>query len=183
MTSTSTTVSTWAIDPVHTIVAFAVQHMGMSTFRGRFRTVEGTIRIDEGNPVHSFVTATIDAGSIDVVGERLLGALMREDFFNTEKFSTITFQSTHVERHDDTHWTVTGDLTIRGVTRAVSLATAYLGQGTHPFSGRRIAGFHAETDIDRTEFGLTWNAALDTGAQYLGERVHITLDIEAVRQD
>jgi polyisoprenoid-binding protein YceI len=88
-----------------------------------------------------------------------------------------------VTKQDDTHWTVAGDLTIRDVTREVVLATTYLGQGIHPFSKRTIAGFHAETEINREDFGLTWNVVMDSGAKYLGERVHITLDIEAVKQE
>ena len=177
-----TAVNTWTIDPAHTIVEFAVQHMGMSTYKGRFRTVEGIIQIDEANPVNSSVTATIDAKSIDVVGERVYGSMMRDDCA-PEQYSTSTFRSTRVEQLDDTHWKVYGDLTIRDVTREVALDTVYLGQGKHPFSGRTIAGFRAETEINRTDWDLKWNAALDTGAKYLGEEVKITLHIEAIRQD
>lgn len=183
MTTSETTVTTWSIDPVHSIVAFAVQHMAMSTFRGRFRTLEGTLQFDAANPAASSLTATIDASSIDVVGEGLFKAMAREDFFSIEQWPSMTFRSTRVEVQDATHWTVVGALTIRDATREVRLATTYLGQGTHPFSGKTVAAFHAEAQIDRGDFGLKWNAPLDTGAFYLGERVTITLDVEAVRQD
>jgi polyisoprenoid-binding protein YceI len=183
MTTTPTAVSTWTIDPVHTTVGFEVQHMGMATFRGRFRNVEGTITLDEANPTNSTVAATIDVASLDIVSDRLAGHLNSQDFFVVETYPAITFRSTRVTQQDDTHWTVIGDLTIRDTTREVALATTYLGQGTHPFSKRTIAGFHAETAINRGDFGLNWNVALDTGAQYVGERVTITLDIEAIKQD
>jgi polyisoprenoid-binding protein YceI len=186
MTSTTDvpTATTWRIDPTHTIAAFAVQHMGMSTFRGRFRTVEGGITLDEATPANSSVTATLDVNSLDVLGERFVQAMMRAEHFHVEEHPTITFRSTRVERGaDDRHWTVYGDLTIRGITHEVALAAEYLGRDKHPFSGRTVAAFRAETEIDRGDYGMQWNAALESGRKYLGERVRITLDIEAVRED
>jgi polyisoprenoid-binding protein YceI len=182
--TTETAVTTWTIDPVHTIVGFTVEHMGMSTFRGRFNTVEGSITLDEAHPENSLVTARIEAKSIDVLGERFLGAMIRPEHFDMEQFPDITFKSTRVTKGaDDHHWNVTGDLTIRGITHEVTLATEYMGQDKHPFSGRTIAAFHAQTEIDRGDYGMLWNAALESGRKYLGERVTITLEIEAVRQD
>lgn len=183
MTSAPVAVTTWAIDPTHTIAAFTAKHLGIASFRGRFRDVEGTISLDEANPANSSVTASIKTDSIDVPGERFHGHMVSGDWLDAEKWPAITFRSTGVERRDDTHWTVTGDLTIRDVTREVRLATEYLGQAVHPFSKRTHAAFHAETEIDRTDFGLNWNAAMDAGMKYVGERVQITLDIEAIRQD
>jgi polyisoprenoid-binding protein YceI len=183
MTTAPAAVTSWTIDTTHTIAAFAVTHMGISSFRGRFRTVEGTITLDEAHPINSSVTASLKSDSIDVTGERFYGAMMRDEWFNPEKWPAITFRSTRVERRDDTHYTVTGDLTIRDVTREVQLATTYLGQDVHPFSKRTVAAFHAETEVDRTDFGLTWNTMLDSGLKYVGERVHITLEIEAIRED
>jgi polyisoprenoid-binding protein YceI len=183
MTSAPAAVTTWTIDPTHTIAAFTVKHLGISSFRGKFRTVEGTITLDEANPAGSSVTASIKTDSIDVPGDRFYGHMVSDDWFSAEKYPEITFRSTRVERQDDTHWLVTGDLTLHDVTRPVVLATEYLGQSVHPFSKHTVAAFHAETEIDRTDFGLNWNAAMDAGMKYVGEQVQITLDIEAVRQD
>jgi polyisoprenoid-binding protein YceI len=108
---------------------------------------------------------------------------MDSDQLGGKDHPTITFQSTRVEALDAAHWKVTGDLTIHGVTRPVVLDTRYLGQARHPFSGKIAAGFRAETTIDRRDFGVIWNAAMDTGAAYLGERVQISLTIMGVRQD
>lgn len=182
-TSAPTNVSTWAIDPVHTSVEFGVQHLAISTYRGRFRTVEGTLRVDEANPANSSVEATIDAASIDITQDRFLGHVLSPDFLDAQSYPAITFRSTRVERVDDTHWNVTGDLTLHGQTQPVLLKTAFLGQATHPFSKKTVAAFHAEAEIDRGAFGLKWNVPLDTGAQYVGERVTITLHIEAIKQD
>ncbi len=168
---------------MHSTVEFAVTHMPFSMFRGRFRDFEGTLTIDEAKPENSSVTATIQATSVDVLGERFQSVVQGEDFLDTARWPTITFRSTRVERVNDTTWNVVGDLTIRGVTREVTLATTYAGQGKHPVSGRILAGFHAETELDRGDFGLTWNRMLETGAPYLGTRVRVTLDIEAVKQE
>jgi polyisoprenoid-binding protein YceI len=179
----ATAVSTWNIDPVHTTVGFGAKHLGISTFRGRFKTFEGAIRIDEANPTASSVTASIDAASIDITGERLYGHVISPDFLEAEQYPKLTFNSTRVEKVDDDHWKISGNLTIRDVTKSVVLDTTYLGQETHPFSQKTVAAFTAETAINRKDFGLKWDAALLNGGAYLGEQVRITLDIEAVRQD
>ena len=183
MTTIPVTSSLWRIDPVHSTVEFAVTHMPFSIFRGRFRDVEGVITIDEAEPARSSVTATIKTASIDVMGERFQAVLQGEDFFDTARWPVMTFHSRRVEQVDGDVWRVTGPLTIRDVTRDITLTTRYAGQGKHPVSGRTLAGFHAETEIDRGDFGLRWNRLLETGAPYLGERVRVTLDIEAVKQD
>jgi polyisoprenoid-binding protein YceI len=183
MTTTQTQVSTWTIDPVHSIVEFGVKHLNLTTFRGRFRTVSGTITLDEANPENSSVAAEIEVSSLDVPGERFYGHLVSDAFFHGEEHPKITFRSTRVQRKDDDHWTLAGELTMRGATRAVTLALEYLGQSTHPFSGKTVAGFRAETTIERGDFGMEWNAPMDAGAKYVGEQVRITLEIEAVRQD
>lgn len=182
-TTPATGVSTWVIDPVHSDVEFQVKHLALTTFKGRFRTVEGAIRLDEENPANSSVNATIETDSIDVMGDRFLGHMKADAFFWTEQYPTITFASTDVAQVDDEHWRITGDLTIRDVTRPVTLETEYLGQAVHPFSKKTAAGFRATTQIDRVDFGITWNAPMDAGAKYIGEDVQITLEIEAVRQD
>jgi polyisoprenoid-binding protein YceI len=179
----ATAVSTWSIDPVHTTVGFGVKHLGISTFRGRFKTFEGTIRLDEANPVNSSVTAAIDTASIEIPLERLYGHITSPDFLEAETYPKLTFQSKYVEKVDDTHWKIHGDLAIKGATKEVVLDTIYLGHEIHPFSQKTVAAFIAETEINRADFGLTWNVPLASGGPYLGEQVKITLDIEAIKQD
>ena len=181
--TTDTALPTWTIDPVHSSVEFTLEHMQVATYRTGFRTIEGALQLDPANLARASVTASIPVESIDITNERFYSRLMDDDFFGAKAHPTITFRSTRVEPVDGSRYHVTGDLTIHGITRPVVLDTRYLGGGKSPFSGKTMAAFRAETAIDRRDFGLTWNAQLDTGAAYLGERVHITLLIEALRQD
>ena len=179
----ATTLSTWTIDPVHSSVEFSLDYMGFSTYRTGFRVLEGSLQFDAARPAASSVNASIPVASVDVTNDRLMSRLMDPDLLAGKDHPTITFKSTRVEALDPTHWKVTGDLTIHGVTRPVVLDTRYLGQAMHPFAKKMAAGFRAETAIDRRDFGVTWNAALDAGGAYLGERVQISLTILAARQD
>jgi polyisoprenoid-binding protein YceI len=179
----ATSVSTWSIDPVHTNIGFGVKHLGISTFRGRFKTFEGTIRLDESNPENSSVTADVDTASIEIPLERLYGHIVSPDSFEAETYPKLSFRSTRVEKVDDTQWKIHGDLAIKGVTKPVVLTTTYLGHEVHPFSQKTVAAFAAETEINRGDFGLTWNVPLASGGPYLGEQVKITLDVEAIKQD
>ena len=174
---------TWTIDPVHSSVEFSLDYMGFSTYRTGFRALEGSLEFDPARPASASVHASIPVASVDVTNERLMGRLMDADLLGGKEHPTVTFRSTRVEVVDPAHWKVTGDLTLHGVTRPVVLDTRYLGQAMHPFSKKLSAAFRAEASIDRREFGVTWNAAMDTGAAYLGERVQITLTILAARQD
>ncbi len=183
MTETERALPTWTIDPVHSSVEFSLAYMGFSTYRTGFRTLEGTLRFDPAQPERASVTASIQVASVDVTNERLMARLMDADLLGGRDHPAITFRSTRVEPADAARWEVGGDLSIHGVTRPVVLDTHYLGQAKHPFSGKIAAGFRAQTAVDRREFGVTWNAAVDTSAAYLGERVDITLVILATRQD
>jgi len=173
----------WTIDPVHSSVEFSLDYMGFTTYRTGFRALEGSLQFDAAQPATSSVTASIPVASVDVTNDRLMSRLMDLDLLGGKEHPTVTFKSTRVEALDPSHWKVTGDLTIHGVTRPVVLDTRYLGQAKHPFSGKISAAFRAETAIDRRDFGVTWNAAVDTGAAYLGERVQISLVVLAARQD
>jgi len=181
--ATTQTPTTYTIDPVHSSAEFAVKHMMVSTVRGRFRDLEGTIHLDEADPTRSEVQATIQTASVDTGVEARDNDLRSENFFHVEQFPTITFRSTSVERDgdDDDEWLVRGDLTIRGVTREVVLETELEGRGPG-FQGEPRIGFTAETAISRKDFGLTYNAALETGGVVVGDKVRITLHIEAVGQ-
>ena len=173
----------WTIDPVHSSVEFSLDYMGFSTYRTGFRNLEGSLEFDPARPAAASVDASIPVASVDVTNERLMGRLMDPDLLGGKDHPNITFRSTSVEAVDSTHWKVTGNLTIHGVARPVVLDTRYLGQAMHPFSKKVAAAFRAETAIDRRDFGVTWNAAMDTGGAYLGERVQISLAILALRQD
>ena len=178
--TTQTAVSTWNIDASHSIAEFAVKHMMISTVKGRFATLEGAIEVDEANPLASSVTASIDVASIDTKDEQRDAHLRSDDFFNAEKFPKITFASKRVERVDADNYRVIGDLTIRDVTKEVVLDTEFGGQVADPWGNQR-AGFMATTQVNRKEFGLKWNNLLETGAVAVGDKVKITLHIEAVR--
>ncbi len=183
MTTTEHSLATWTIDPVHSSLDFSLEYMGISIYRTSFRAVEGSLVFDPARPEQSSVTASIPVASIDVTNDRLMGRLMDPDLLGGKDHPTMTFRSTGVQAADATHWKVTGDLTINGVTRPVVLDTRLLGQAKSPFSGKTAAAFRAETAVERGDFGVTWNAAMDTGGAYLGERVHISLMIMALRQD
>lgn len=179
----ATTLPTWTIDPVHSSIEFSLDYMGFSTYRTGFRALEGSLEFDAARPAASSVNASIPVASVDVTNDRLMSRLMDLDLLGGKDHPTITFKSTRVEASEPTHWQVTGDLTIHGVARPVVLDTRYLGAAMHPFSKKMSAAFRAETTIDRRDFGVTWNAAMDTGGAYLGDRVRISLTILAARQD
>jgi polyisoprenoid-binding protein YceI len=183
MANTERSLPTWTIDPVHSSLEFSLEYMGISTYRTGFRAVEGSLSFDPAQPEQSSVTASIPVASVDVTNDRLMGRLMDPDLLGGKEYPTITFQSTRVETVDATRWKVTGDLTIHGVTRPALLDTRLLGQAKSPFSGKITAAFRAETTIDRSDFGVSWNAAMDTGGAYLGERVNVSLVIMAARQE
>lgn len=182
MTTASTAVSTWTIDGAHSIAEFAVKHMMVATVKGRFRTLSGRLTVDEANPAASFVNATIDVASIDTGEAQRDGHLRSDDFFNAEAYPEITFRSTRVERVDDSNYKVTGDLTIRDVTKQVVLEVEYDGRITDAY-GKQRAAFSAETAVNRKEFGLNWNGVIETGGVIVGDRVRITLHISAVRDE
>ncbi|HEX6644327.1 MAG TPA: YceI family protein [Gemmatimonadales bacterium] len=172
--------STWEIDPAHTDVGFAVKHLMISTVRGRFASVRGTIRLDEEDLAGSAVEVEIDAASIDTRQEQRDAHLRSGDFFDVEAYPLITFRSRSVEADGDGRFKVTGDLTIHGVTREVVLDARDEGRGVDPW-GNHKAAFTAETRIDRRDFGLGWNQALETGGVLVANEIRITLDVQAVR--
>jgi polyisoprenoid-binding protein YceI len=179
----ATTIPTWTIDPVHSSVEFSLDYMGFSTYRTGFRALEGSLEFDPARPAASSVNASIRVPSVDVTNDRLMSRLMDADLLGGNDHPTISFRSTRVEPTDAMRWKVTGDLTVHGVTMPVVLDTHFLGQGMHPFSKKVSAAFRAEAAVDRSQFGVTWNAPLDTGGPYLGERVNISIVILAARQD
>lgn len=177
MSAPTTAVGTWSIDASHSLAEFSVRHMMVSTTRGQFQNVSGTLTIDEGDLTKSKVEAIIDVKSLTTRDEKRDGHLLSADFFDADNFPTITFTSTSVAKKGD-DYIVTGDLTIHGTTRSVELKTEFNGFNTTPWGGR-VVGFSADTEISRKDFGLEWNVALETGGVLVGDKVKIHLEVEA----
>ena len=173
--------ATWAVDPAHSLVEFGVKHMMFTTVKGRFGTVSGTLVTDDANPVAASVSAEIDVASIDTREGQRDAHLRSPDFLDAEQHPTITFRSTHVAARGQGRYVVTGDLTVRGVTREVSLEAELTGRGADPWGNERV-GFAAATTINRKDFGLTWNQALETGGVLVGDEVKVVLEVQATRQ-
>jgi polyisoprenoid-binding protein YceI len=177
MTDTATKTTVWAIDTTHSSVEFSVKHLVFATAKGRFSDVKGTITVDNENIANSSVEVEIGAASVHTSDEKRDAHLRSADFFDVENFPTITFKSTSVEAKGD-DLKVTGDLTIHGVTRQVVLDADLNGQGANPW-GQQVLSYSASTKINRTDFGLNYNAALETGGVLVGEQVKIAIEIEA----
>jgi polyisoprenoid-binding protein YceI len=171
----------WEIDSSHSGIHFSVRHMVISKVRGQFARWSGTVQAQDGDLSHGTVAVTIDASSIDTGVADRDGHLKSPDFFDVAKYPEITFTSTGVEKIGDDELELTGDLTIRGVTRPVTLAVEYAGQKKDPWGNER-AGFAAKGSINRKEFGLTWNQVLEAGGVLVGERIDIEIEVEAVKQ-
>ena len=169
--------STYTIDPSHTMAEFVVRHMGLAKIRGRFSDLTGTLTIGE-NVQDSSVEATIQAASIDTREPDRDTHLRSPDFLDVEQFPTLEFRSTGV-RGAGSNWEVEGDLTIHGVTKPVILEVEFEGIGKDPWGNTR-AGFTATTEINREDFGLTWNQALETGGWLVGKQVKIEISAETV---
>jgi polyisoprenoid-binding protein YceI len=185
MSSTTTTspadiLTTWNIDPAHSHVEFSVKHLMISTVRGRFGIVRGTIQSDDADPAKGQAEIEIDVDSIDTRESRRDAHLRSADFFDVEKFPKITFRSTRLTDVKGDRFRLVGDLTIHGVTREVALDVTSEGRARDPWGGER-AGFSATTKIKRSDFGLTWNQALETGGVVVGDDVKISLDVEIVK--
>lgn len=177
---TTATRSTWTIDQAHTTVDFEIRHLMISKVRGRFTGVEGAVQLDEENLADSSVEVRIDAASIDT-GEKDRDAHLRSpDFFDVERFPALSFRSRSVEPAGDGGFRVLGDLTIRDTTREVILNVEDAGRASDPWGNER-AVFRAQTKIDRRDFGLTWNAALESGGVLVGHDVAIVLEVQTVR--
>ena len=181
MTTVTTAMRTqWTLDTTHSNVEFSVRHLMIATVKGRFADVQGTVVIDESDPTASEIDVTIPAASIDTRVAQRDEHLRSADFFDVEKFPVLTFKSRRVAVKDDA-LEVTGDLTIRGVTRPVVLDVTSHGRQLDPWGGQR-AGFEAKGKIRRSDFGLTWNQALEAGGVAVGDEVKITIDVELVKQ-
>jgi polyisoprenoid-binding protein YceI len=171
----------WSIDPSHTNVEFGVRHLMISTVKGRFRAVAGTVSLPSGDPVKAQIDVTIDVASIDTGVAQRDDHLRSPDFFDAARFPKLEFASRRVERTGTDTLRIVGDLTIRDVTREVPLQVHQLGTVRDPWGGER-AGFTATARINRRDFGLSWNQALEAGGVLVGDDVAITLEVELVQQ-
>ena len=171
---------TYRLDKGHTTVEFVGRHLMITKVRGRFTEFDGQIVIGE-DPADSSVEVTIDTASVDTSDEKRDGHLRGEDFLDVEKYPTITFRSTQVELGRDGTAKLTGDLTVKDVTRPVTLEVEFDGAQADPWGGQRL-GFSAHTEIDREDWGLTWNVALETGGVLVGKKIRLEFNVEAVKQ-
>ena len=176
------TPTTWKIDPVHSVAEFRVKHMMISNVRGQFTGVSGSLSYDPANLENSRVEASVDVATVNTHDPQRDTHLKSPDFFDAEKFPALTFQSSRVTRQSDGKLVVAGPLTIHGATREVEFTVEGPTPPTKDPWGNTRIGVSASTKIDRRDFGLTFNAALETGGVLVGEEVAITLELEFVQQ-
>jgi len=180
-TAPQTARTTWAIDPAHSVAEFKVKHMMISNVKGQFTSVSGTLERHEGDVTQSKVQVTIDAASVNTRDAQRDAHLKSPDFFEVEKFPTLSFKSTRIIPKNNDEHAVEGELTIHGVTHPVRFAVeGPTAPAKDPWGNTRI-GISATTKINRKDFGLTWNTALETGGILVGEEVTITLDVQFVK--
>lgn len=173
---------TWQIDNSHSHVGFSVKHMMIATVRGEFKAYTGTLALDTDDMTKSVITGEIDIASIDTREPKRDEHLRSADFFDAETYPKMTFKSKRIEQVDGNEYRIVGDLTIKGTTKEVVLDAEYAGIHKDPWGNTRT-GFSLTGTIDRKEFGLGWNAALETGGVLVGEKVKLSLDVEAVLQE
>jgi len=174
------TAGTYAIDPAHSTASFSVRHAGIAKVRGTIAISDGSITVGD-DLESSAVTAELDAASVNTGDENRDGHLKSADFWHAEEKPVWTFVSKGIST-DGEDYTITGDLTINGVTNTIELPTEFTGTATDPFGNAR-AGFETELEISRKDYGLTWNATLETGGVLVGDKVKIALDVSAIKQD
>jgi polyisoprenoid-binding protein YceI len=175
------TVTAWKIDPAHSVAEFKVKHMMISNVKGSFSGLSGTLALDETDYTHSKVEVDIPVATLSTGDEKRDGHLKSADFFDAEKYPTIVFKSTNIDSKGGADYTVSGDLTIRGVTKSVTLAVEDVSQPSKDPWGNHRIGLSATTKINRKDFGLAWNAALETGGVLVGEDVSISLEVQFIK--
>jgi polyisoprenoid-binding protein YceI len=180
-TSAPSSVITWKLDPAHSSADFKVKHMMISNVKGSFSGLNGTLVEDPTDPTRSSVEASVDVTTVSTGDPQRDGHLKSADFFDAEKYPKMTFKSTAVKRTGEGEYSVTGDLTLHGVTKAVTFEVeGPSAPGKDPWGNTRI-GLSASTKINRKDFGLSWNSALETGGILVGEDVTITLDVQFIK--
>lgn len=174
--------TTWKLDPAHSVAEFKVRHMMISHVKGSFSGLSGILTLDEGDYTGSTVEVSIPAASVRTSDENLDNHLKNEDFFYVEKFPVLTFKSTNLKSAGGSDYTVTGDLTIRGNTKPVTLnVNDVSGPSKDPWGNQRI-GLSASAKINRKDFGILWNAPLELGGMLVGEEITITLEVQFIKE-
>jgi polyisoprenoid-binding protein YceI len=183
-TTTATTPLTgnYTLDPTHSRIGFSARHAMVTKVRGSFNEFEGSGYFDVENPANSKLRLTIQAASIDTRNADRDGHLKSNDFFDMEAYPTITFASTSVERIDDENYRVTGDLTIKGVTKPVTVDFEYAGTAVDPYGNLRL-GLEGKTTVNRKDWGVNWNAALEAGGVLVSEKVTLEFEVSAIRNE
>jgi polyisoprenoid-binding protein YceI len=171
---------TYTLDPAHTEIGFSARHAMVTKVRGSFGTFEGTGVVDASDFSRSTVSVTIDVKSIDTRNEQRDGHLRSNDFLSMDEYPTITFTSTAVEQTGPTTVDLTGDLTIKGVTNSITIPFEFQGAATDPFGNLRV-GFEGSTVINRKDYGITWNATLETGGVLVSEKVTLQFEVSAIK--
>jgi polyisoprenoid-binding protein YceI len=182
VTAPASLTGSYAIDPTHSRVGFVARHAMVTKVRGSFNEFEGTGYFDAENPAKSQLQLTIKAASIDTRNADRDGHLKSNDFFAMETYPEIGFASTAVEPVDESNYRVTGDLTIKGVTKPVTVDVEYTGTAVDPFGNTRV-GFEGKTTVNRKDWGVTWNAALEAGGVLVSEKVTLEFEVSAIRSD
>ena len=171
----------WKMDPSHSQITFTVRHMMISNVHGRFERFSANVNADEKNPIASSVEVQMEAASINTRDEMRDGHLRSPDFLNAEKYPNLTFKSKRIEMLDDSHGRLIGDLTIRDITRQAVLDVEYSGQMKNPY-GKIVAGFTATAKINRKDWNLNWNMALETGGWLVGDTINVDIEFELVKE-
>jgi polyisoprenoid-binding protein YceI len=169
----------WTIDPTHSHVGFSVKHMMVTTVRGQFKTYSGNVQLDTEDFTRSRFEGSVEVSSIDTGNADRDNHLRNNDFFDAPNHPQITFRSTGVERRSDSDYVVRGDITIRGITKPVALDVEYHGTSKNPY-GKTVAGWSARGSLQRKDFGVSFNAVLETGGVAVADKVTLELDLQAV---
>lgn len=172
---------TWTIDPAHTSVNFSAKHMMVTTVRGHLGPISGALELDEADFTKSEIEVVIDVANLQTRDEKRDGHLKSADFFDVENWPSATFKSTRIESLGGDKYNVIGDLSVRGVTKEVTLDTQFEGFTSNPW-GQKLVAFTATTKINRKDWGLNWNVALEAGGVLVGEQVKLEIDVEAIKQ-
>jgi polyisoprenoid-binding protein YceI len=180
-TATTDTSSTWNIDPAHSVAEFKVRHMMISYVRGEFSELSGVLKLDGTDYSRSTVEASIPVASVRTVDEKLDAHLKNADFFDVERFPTLTFKSTTIRSTGGRNYAVTGDLAIHGVTQSVILNVNDVSEPSNDPWGNQRIGLSGSTKINRKDFGIVWNTALDSGGVLVGDEVTISLDVQFIK--
>lgn len=171
----------WNVDPAHTTLEFSVRHMMISKVKGTFHDFEASVEADPEDLTTADIRFSVDTASIDTRNKDRDAHLKGEDFFDVEKYPKMTFQSTNIVKKGDGEYDVTGDLTIRDTTRPVTFTVTFEGQGKSPW-GQEVVGFSGKGTLNRSDFGLKWNAPLETGGVLVGDEVNISIELEATKE-